>query len=239
MFKDSIFQILLIFLVTTGCSSYKNTVQYEIADGIYKSRIFSGEMEKVYIDNEEDFLFVFPLSERNPPFKLDTLNRSIFEFPQRRTTTRFDKANFYTSEFDIDLITIPFKYRFPYNEFPQQLNTNLNASVFLGYRTDLFTLKYKENEIGLIDRLTKHYGITFGFFSGFGSTSINTFVTQNQVSIEYDGIVWSNGLAVSFAVDYLNLGLSVGWDNLLDGNSNFWIYQKRPWIGLVLGINLN
>lgn len=239
MAKISISQFILVFLISTGCSSYKNTVQYEIGDGIYKSKIFSDGMEKVYIDNEENFLYVFPLSEGDSHFVLDTVRRNVLEFPQRRTTTKFDKATFYTTEFDVDLITIPFKYRFPSDGFPQQLNTNLNASVFLGYRTDLYTLKYKENEIGLIDRLTKHYGLTFGFFSGFGSTAVNPFVTQNKINIEYDGIVWSNGLAVSFAVDYLNLGLSLGWDNLLDGNSSFWIYQKRPWIGLVLGINLN
>lgn len=239
MLKVSVSQVMVIFIVSTGCSSYKNTAQYQIEDGIYKTRIFSGEMEKVYIDNDEDFLFVFPLSESNQPFKLDTINRSVFEFPQRRTSTKIDKANFYTSEFDIDLITIPFKYRFPYNGFPQQLNTNLNANLFLGYRTDLYTLKYKDNEIGLIERLTKHYGMTFGFFSGFGSTAVNPFVTDDHINIEYDGIVWSNGFSMSLAIDYLNLGLALGWDNLMDNNSSYWIYQKRPWIGLVLGINLN
>ncbi|WP_373494621.1 hypothetical protein [Aquiflexum sp.] len=239
MLKVSFSPIILIFVIISGCSSFKNTVQYEIADGVYKSRIFSDEIEKVYIDNEKEFLYVFLLSEGDLPYGLDTVNRDAIVFPQRRTETKIDKANFYTSEFDIDLVTIPFKYRFPTDGFPQQLNTNLNASVFLGYRTDFYTLKYKENEIGLIERMTNHYGMTFGFFSGFGSTAVNPFVTNDQINIEYDGIVWSNGLSVSFAVDYFNLGLALGWDNLLDNNSSYWIYQKRPWIGLVLGINLN
>jgi hypothetical protein len=36
----------------------------------------------------------------------------------------------------------------------------------------------------------------------------------------------------------ITLGLSLGFDNLLDPNEHIWAYQQKPWIGLMLGINL-
>lgn len=107
------------------------------------------------------------------------------------------------------------------------------------YRTDFYQLGYEPSEIGVLRRYTKHYGITMGMFSGIGGTAVNPFVTENAVQIDYDGIVWSYGLAASIGVNYLSLGIALGWDQLLDRNHNVWIYQRKPWMGLVLGINLN
>jgi hypothetical protein len=234
-----LFYLFLISLATISCSAYKETVQYEIIDGIYTSKILDRKSEKVYIDNEPDLLYVFPVVKKNEYFLLDTLKRNYLSFPQRQTATPLERQTFRIHEFDLDLITIPFKFRMETAGVPPQLNTNLNASLYFGYRSDWYTLNYKQNELGLFDRFTKHYGITLGFFSGFGSTLINPWVTNDQVAIEYDGVVWSNGLALSFAIDYLTIGLGLGWDNLMDNNSSKWIYQNKPFFGLVLGINLN
>jgi hypothetical protein len=233
------FSFFLIAFTLFSCIANKDVVQYEIVDGIYASKIFEGKPEKVYIDNELEFLYVFPLEKLNENYFLDTLNRSYFSFPQRHHATRLDREIFRTNGFDLDLITIPFKFRSGTTGVPPQLNTNLNASLYFGYRSDWYTLNYRKNQMGVFDRFTKHYGITFGFFTGFGATPINPWVTKDQVLIEYDGIVWSNGLALSFAVDYFTIGLGIGRDNLLDKNSSKWIYQNKPWLGLVLGINLN
>lgn len=92
---------------------------------------------------------------------------------------------------------------------------------------------------GSFDRYSNHYGLTVGVFSGFGSTLIGPWFTKDQVQLEYDGVVWTNGVAVSIAFNYLTIGLGLGWDKLLDTNKSVWIYQNKPWLGLVLGINLN
>ncbi|MCH7396402.1 hypothetical protein MM236_00305 [Belliella sp. DSM 107340] len=119
------------------------------------------------------------------------------------------------------------------------MSTNLNASVYAGYRTDFYSLKYSRNKFGQQERKTRHYGLSFGAFSGFGSSPITPWFTNDQITEEYDGLVWSNGLAFSIGIDYLNLGFALGWDRLLDKNSNLWIYQRKPWLGLIIGININ
>ncbi len=170
---------------------------------------------------------------------IDTVGRAYHTFPQTRSYAALESELFRVSGLDLDIITIPFKYRFSTESVPAQLNTNLNASVFVGYRTDYYRLRYNLNEINEYERKTNHYGLTFGVFSGFGSSLISPFVTDDQVAIEYDGVVWSNGLAVSIGIDYLNLGVALGFDQLLDRNANVWIYNRKPYLGLVLGINLN
>jgi hypothetical protein len=229
----------LIIPFCLACKSQKNINSYEIHDGFYKSTLIDGKKDWVYVDNEPEFLLVYPVNSLNGMFFLDTLNKEILNFPQRQWAVQLDREVFTTNELDIDLITIPFKFRGATSGIPPQLNTNLNANLYIGYRSDWYTLGYKRNEFGAFNRITRHYGMTFGLFSGFGSNSINPWVTNDQINYEYDGIVWSNGFAVSFAFNYLNLGLALGIDQLLDNNSRFWIYNKKPWLGVVLGINLN
>ena len=68
---------------------------------------------------------------------------------------------------------------------------------------------------------------------------MNPWVTENNISIEYDGVVWSKGLAGILAIDNFTIGLGLGWDYLTDANKKYWIYQNMPWLGLAFGLNLN
>jgi hypothetical protein len=236
MFK--LYPLLFFLLVLSSCLSSKQSIKFELEDGFYQSKI-AGEKETIYLDNELDYLYVFPLKKVEDLYEVDTLRRETFVFPQQLSYYPLDPVTFTTHGFDVDVITIPFKYRFPVFGQPQQLSTNLNASLYTGYRTDFYSLKYKRNKLGQYIRQSKHYGLSFGAFSGFGSSPVTPWFTNDQITEEYDGLVWSNGLAVSLGIDYLNLGLAVGWDRLLDKNSSVWIYQRKPWLGLVIGININ
>mgnify|MGYP005811653477 CR=1 FL=1 len=237
----SFFRTLIVFgLVIFGsCTTKKKAFQYHIEDGIYASNFGGGPFERVLIENNADSLIVFPLVMEGELLKIDTTNRNRIAFPQENTSESIESVVFKSYGFDLDLVTIPFKYRFANTGVPQQLTTNLNASIFVGYRGDIYLLHYKKNEFGSFDRKTRHYGVTAGLFSGLGSTTVNPYTTNPQISIEYDGLVWSNGFALNFGIDYLTLGVGLGWDNLLDGNSRVWIYQRKPWFGLLLGVNLN
>jgi hypothetical protein len=68
---------------------------------------------------------------------------------------------------------------------------------------------------------------------------MNPWVTENQITQEYDGVVWSKGIAGIIGIDNFTIGLALGWDHLLDKNKNYWIYQGKPWLGLAFGLNLN
>lgn len=222
----------------TSCISSKDTARFEIADGFYTSSIF-GAQQKVYVDNRQDSIAVFALTKNGEFFKVDTTDREALFFPQDLAQQTYADTYFKTREIDFDLIAIPFKYRFPVASQAQQLSTNLNASFYTGYRTDFYSLKYRNNKFGQLERVTRHYGISVGGFSGFGSSPITPWFTNDMITEEYDGWVWSNGFAVSLGIDYLNIGFAVGWDRLLDSNSSSWIYHRKPWLGLVIGININ
>ncbi|MBX9852704.1 MAG: hypothetical protein K2X86_13240 [Cytophagaceae bacterium] len=36
-----------------------------------------------------------------------------------------------------------------------------------------------------------------------------------------------------------NAGLALGFGYLTDHNNDIWIYQNKPWIGVLAGLNLN
>ena len=63
--------------------------------------------------------------------------------------------------------------------------------------------------------------------------------TNNAFSTEYDGLVLQKGIAGIVAINKLTIGISVGLDNLLGKNNKTWIYENKPWFGLMLGLNIN
>ena len=68
---------------------------------------------------------------------------------------------------------------------------------------------------------------------------MNPWVTNNQIVTEYDGVVWSKGVAGIIAINNFTIGLAIGFDDLLDNNKKYWIYQAKPWVGFAFGLNLN
>jgi hypothetical protein len=84
-----------------------------------------------------------------------------------------------------------------------------------------------------------HYGLSVGVLTGLGVTAVNPTTTQAMTEQEYDGIIWQNGVALIMGVNTFTFGLGVGLDKLLDANREIWIYQRKPWLGITLGLNLN
>ncbi len=109
----------------------------------------------------------------------------------------------------------------------------------MGYRTDTYVLHYKDSPLGISKRNITHFGFSFGGYMGMGGTAMNPWVTNDQIALEYDGVVWTKGLAGIIALNNFTTGLALGWDHLLDKNKKYWIYQGKPWIGFVFGLNLN
>lgn len=146
---------------------------------------------------------------------------------------------FYKPSFDIDVLTIPFKYRPGTAGIPQQLNTSFQGALYIGGRRDVFRIKYKQTPLGNYRKRFNHLGYSVGVFSGLGSALINESVTAGIVTYEYDGLLLLNGVAGIVGVNNFTLGLAVGTDFLMDRNRREWIYQHKPWVGLVFGLNLN
>jgi hypothetical protein len=140
--------------------------------------------------------------------------------------------------FDVDVMTVPFKFRPATQNLPSQLTVDFNGSLFLGYRLDRFRLVYIQTPAGVVKKV-RHRAITFGAFGGLGTTSITPWTTNNGTSDEYSGFILNRGISLMGGVNNLTVGLGIGWDYLTDRDKDVWIYQNKPWYGLTLSLNLN
>jgi len=59
---------------------------------------------------------------------------------------------------------------------------------------------------------------------------------MNKTFQEYDGIVFQKGVSVFATYENMSVGIALGFDNLMDHNKGIWIYNNKPWIGIVIGI---
>lgn len=170
--------------------------------------------------------------------EIDTTTPYSIYLPEQGTEVKND-FKLSQSSFDIDFLTIPLKLRFAEKDVPPQLNANLNGAIYLGYRTDIYRISYQITPLKKAHRNITHLGYSMGLFSGFGNTFISTTNTNNLIQQEYDGLIWSKGLAGIIGVNSFTVGITFGFDNLLDENKRIWTYQNKPWIGLAFGLNLN
>jgi hypothetical protein len=83
----------------------------------------------------------------------------------------------------------------------------------------------------------RHIGFDAGVFAGIGITALNPTVTRDAIIQEYDGMVFQKGVAGFISFDNMSVGITIGFDNLLDKNKTSWIYNQKPYIGLLIGIS--
>lgn len=160
---------------------------------------------------------------------------------ERRNLAKADYQNWvlYRTEIDVDVFTLPFKIRPAQADLPGQLNSNFNAAVYLGRRIDFHRYKWQPVTPSFAVRGLRSQGFGYGIFAGIGSASINEFVTRPPVSIQYEGVVFDAGVAAIYDARIFNVGIALGADYLADMNRKTWIYQQKPWFGVLFGLNLN
>lgn len=221
-----------------GCAALNKTAKYKLNDGIY--RVYAFDNEKAYVSTEGDSIAVVPvLSKKGKQYVFDTNHTDYYSGTIKSYGEDEIYRNFYHPSFDIDVLTIPFKYRPLVSGFPNQLDVSYNGALYIGYRTDKYRVSYTRNPLGVYTRSINHFGLSAGACLGLGSTAMNEWVTLNRINIEYNGLVFIKGLALTAALDNLTFGIVFGTDDLLDKNHKYWIYQDKPWLGLSIGLNLN
>ncbi|PBQ31653.1 hypothetical protein CNR22_07685 [Sphingobacteriaceae bacterium] len=235
----AISKLILLFLILAcaSCGVFKeDSSVHDLPDGEYRSKVFA--KAKVYVENRGDSIVVHKLSKVNGDFVADTIKPFVKIFVCK-TNEKVNTQYYHSLSFDLDALTIPFKYRPETKSLPQQFTTSLNGAAYLGIRKDFYRIKYSKHFFNYYERESHHYAISLGGFTGFGSTAMNPWVTDYNINSEYEGVVWLKGAALIMAVGKYTSGVSIAWDNLLDKNSKYWIYERKPWIGLVFGLNLN
>lgn len=233
--KYTLILSVFILLCLSGCETLKDSSKYQLNEGFYKST-FNNKKDRVYIVPQEDSIKVYLKTKQKI---IDTLHTVKFAFPQINKPATFSNYFFSRRTFDLDVISVLFKYRPKVQGFPNQFNTSLNGAVYVGYRNDIYKLSYRKSPLQVYKRVITHYAYSIGAFTGLGSARIDEYDTRNAINIEYDGVVNLYGIALILGVDKLSFGLLVGADNLLDENKKYWVNEHEPWVGLSIGLNLN
>ncbi|CCH01207.1 hypothetical protein FAES_3198 [Fibrella aestuarina BUZ 2] len=142
------------------------------------------------------------------------------------------------TSFDIDLFTIPFKYRFPTAARPGQLATNANIGLYTGIRYDqgrfrnIFFRGERRSDV-------ESFSFGLGTLVSINPVVVNEFNTDGLVTGEYEALGVNYGLAAIVGYKGLTAGLALGFENLADRNNRYWVYRQQPWLGLTVGININ
>jgi hypothetical protein len=234
-----ILSVFLIALFCFSCRALKDSPKYKLTDGVYKTPV-DGRTIQVYVENVEDSVLIYslPAGKQTKPGSAKQLKPKMV-YPRAREDVEIATSKYRKSTFDLDVLTIPFKYRPSTKTLNTQLSNHLNGAVYVGYRSDTYELSYKSNPIGMVTQRVTHFGFSAGLATGIGSTPINPWVTDDNISSEYDGFVWSKAVCLLMGVEKLNFGLALGIDHLLDSNKQYWIYQGKPYVGLTVGLNIN
>lgn len=156
-------------------------------------------------------------------------NDSLCHFPVR----------FYRSSLDIDMTTVLLKYRFATPHLPMQLNTDFNGAIYAGWRHDWYRIYGKSDPLGICRYQSLNRGFDIGVLAGVGSTQVTPFTTGGHGSREYNAPVLQYGLAAFIESNAASFGISAGYDYLLGSERSVWIYNRRPWLGFVVGLALN
>ncbi|MFC3562630.1 hypothetical protein [Pedobacter jamesrossensis] len=104
----------------------------------------------------------------------------------------------------------------------------------MGRRNDSYSITKQRGRLKI-----QGTGYGYGAFFGVGSVTMNPFVSQDKIDYEFDGFVLQGGMAGIYDAKKFSIGLALGTDFLMDKNKGDWIYQGKPWLGMVFGLQLN
>ena len=229
---------IAMFALLNSCETLKHSAKRGFTEGFYRSHLHLEKLRKVYVLPSDDVIKVFSTETMKKKI-IDTSESLKIDFPADTKPLEFQTYFFRKNSFDLQAMTVLFRYRPALSNFPRQLTQSYNGAAYIGYRTDIYRLSYKKNPLQLYKRSITHYGFSVGAFSGIGSEGITEFNTPSAQPIEYDGIVSLSGIAAILAINKVSFGVALGADHLLDKNRKYWVNNDKPWIGLTISLNLN
>lgn len=225
--------ILAGIALFTSCSTLEKASLHGFNSGYYK--VDSGKKTKmVYIDVTEEKIDIYRRKNK-------TIDKDIFlSIPIKNPDSlQIIPLKFRKQSIDIDITTILLKYRPSVYGLQNQLTTDLNVSLYAGWRHDNYKISSKADPLGKRYLKFSNLGYDFGFFVGPGTTNVNPFTTNNSTTNEYSGMIIQTGIAGFLESNIASFGVPVGFDNLLNRDRDIWIYNNKPWVGFIVGIAIN
>ena len=227
---------IIIFTLAVSCAPLDEFYSHEFSSGYYKLKDPGTNPEKVFVSLYEDSIVVYPVSGEGKSLKPEISKSRGIDISSINPGSYLYNNSFIRTSLDIDLSTVLLKYRPATPNVSSQLSTNVNGILYAGFRKDYFRMKTRVSPLSSVQTSVRHTGFDFGLFAGIGVTPVNPTVTMLRSIQEYDGIVFQKGFSIFATYENMSVGVAVGFDNLIGKDRNIWIYNQKPWIGLVLGI---
>ncbi|MFN8332078.1 MAG: hypothetical protein U0T81_12825 [Saprospiraceae bacterium] len=225
--------VVITIIGLGSCRVIEKASRHDFHSGYYRFKD-NGTKLKTYVQLDQDQISIFPINQaiisEKSLLDIQTHDDKI----ELNRNLQFDRTGL-----DIDLTSILMKYRMARQGRPAQISTDLNLAVYAGWRKDRFNISSVKSPIHRSTLGIDHWGVDAGPFIGLGTTSVNSFSTLGRVNEEYGGLSLQGGIAVFAESSFASFGLSLGIDHLTGRNRNEWIYQNKPWLGLVVGVALN
>jgi hypothetical protein len=236
MKTGNLFILVILVLLSFSCVPLERISRHDFDSGYFKLKTPEIKSSEVYADFYGDSVVVHRVSGEGKSKKPDLSLFQGIRISEIKSGSFLYNSTFFKNSFDFDLSTIITKYRPSSSEVPNQLSSNINAALYFGIRRDYYILKSHLSPLKAVKTYIRHIGFDAGVFAGIGITPVNPTVTNDQILLEYDGMVFQKGAAGFITIGNMSVGIALGFDRLLDKNSKVWIYNQKPWVGLVLGI---
>lgn len=233
IYKYSIIPIALIIFLTS-CNTLEKASMHGFNSGYYNFELNKKSAQNVYLDITDEKIDVYQQTNKQPN------TNAFLTIPLKPSDSLLvDNMVFKKKSLDIDITAILLKYRPSVYGLPGQMTTDFNIALYAGWRHDSYNIVSRMDPLGKCHNKIISRGYDFGFFAGPGTTLISPFTTQNKVIDEYSGMIIQTGFAGFIESNIASFGVAIGFDSLLNPDREVWIYNKKPWVGFIVGIALN
>jgi hypothetical protein len=236
MERTKIILSLIMTFCLYSCVSLEKVSRHSFDSGFYRLKSPGVKSTEVYVDLAGDSVNIYDVSNKGKSMSPVVSSFKGIRINDIKPGNFLYNSTLIRKSLDFDLSTIIAKYRPASSGVPNQLSSNINAALYLGFRRDFFIIRTHSTPLNYVSSHIRQIGFDAGLFAGLGITPVNPTVTNLTTILEYDGLVFQKGVAGFFTIENMSVGIALGFDNLLDKNSRVWIFNQKPWIGLVLGI---
>jgi hypothetical protein len=227
----------LLIVILSGCVSVGKIGRHDFDSGFYKLKVQGAAPSRVYAEVIEDSIIVYPVNSTGRKEFPNTSSSSGIKISRIKTDNYYYKASFINKSVNIDLTSIIFKSRSSMDDVPNQFSADLDVAIYAGFRKDFYKIVSPAHPLHEENSSIMQIGFDLGVFAGIGSSPVNPTVTNNKISQEYDAMIFQKGIAGFISINKMSFGLAVGFDNLIDKNRSSWIYNQKPYLGLIISVS--
>lgn len=227
----------LVLFFSYSCVSLGKLTRHDFDSGFYKLKVKGKEPSKIYAEVSEDSVIVYQVTSDGKNEFPNTSSSIGTRISRVGNDNYFYNSSFTNNSFDADLTSILFKSRHSRDDVPNQFSADLDIALYAGFRKDFYRIVTPAHPLHEMKSYVQQIGFDLGVFAGIGSSPVNPTVTNNNVSQEYNAMIFQKGVAAFISINKMSFGLALGFDNLLDKNKSAWIYNQKSYFGLIISVS--